>query len=143
MTRRTALRIGSLAKSSGVSRDTLRYYERGRLLPRALRCEGGFREYDTKVLHWVRFIKQAQAHGLTLKEIRDLVSHEADAGRQRCRYVRDLLARKVIELEARQRELDAFCGTLRDYLHMCDRALERRTEVECPVVENLGQAKAE
>jgi DNA-binding transcriptional MerR regulator len=77
-----------------------------------------------------------------LSEIRDLVSHESDAGRQRCRYVRALLARKLTELEARRRELDAFCGTLRDYLSMCDRALERRTEVECPVVENIGRARA-
>jgi len=142
VTRRAALRIGSLAKASGVSRDALRYYERRGLLPRAPRSEGGFREYDVKAVERVRFIKQAQAHGLTLGEIRDLVSHEADAGRRRCRYVRDLLARKLTELEARQRELDAFCGTLRDYLRMCDRALERRTEVECPVVENLGRAGA-
>jgi DNA-binding transcriptional MerR regulator len=140
MTSRT-LRIGELAAASGVTRDALRYYERQGLLPRSHRTAGGFREYDGAAVDRIRFIKQAQSHGLTLREIRDLVSHPSDAGRTRCRHVRDLLARKVALLETRRRELDAFCLTLREYLQMCDHALEGRAPVECPVVENLGQAK--
>lgn len=136
-----ALRIGELAAASGLTRDALRYYERQGLLPRARRTSGGFREYDGAAVDRVRFIKQAQAHGLTLREIRDLVSHQSDAGRTRCRHVRDLLARKLEQLEARRGELDAFCNTLHEYLAMCDRALEARTAVDCPVVENLGRRR--
>ncbi len=51
---------------------------------------GGFREYDDAAVDRVRSVKQAQAHGLTLREIRDLVSHQSDAWRTRCRHVRDL-----------------------------------------------------
>src|SRR5262249_21669397 len=122
-----ALRIGELAAASGLTRDALRYYERQGLLPRSRRTSGGFREYDGAAVDRVRFIKQAQAHGLTLREIRDLVSHQSDAGRTRCRHVRDLLARKLTQMEARRQELDAFCDTLRDYLRMCDQALQSRT----------------
>jgi len=135
------LRIGELAAASGLTRDALRYYERQGLLPRSRRTSGGFREYDGGAVDRVRFIKQAQAHGLTLREIRDLVSHQSDAGRTRCRHVRDLLAHKLEQLEGRRRELDAFCKTLQQYLEMCDRALEARTTVDCPVVENLGQLR--
>ena len=135
------LRIGELAAASGLTRDALRYYERQGLLPRSRRTSGGFREYDGGVIDRVRFIKQAQAHGLTLREIRDLVSHQSDAGRTRCRHVRDLLARKLKQLESKRRELDVFCETLQEYLAMCDRALEARTPVDCPVVENLGQRR--
>jgi DNA-binding transcriptional MerR regulator len=135
-----SLRIGELAAKSGLTRDALRYYERRGLLPRSRRTAGGFREYDATTLDRVRFVKQAQAHGLTLREIRDLVSHSSDAGRARCLYVRDLLARKVSDLDAKRRELDAFCQTLREYLEMCEQALDRRTEVECPVVENLSRS---
>jgi len=138
-----ALRIGELAAASGLTRDALRYYERQGLLPRSRRTSGGFREYDGAAVDRVRFIKQAQAHGLTLREIRDLVSHQSDAGRTRCRHVRDLLARKLTQMEARRQELDAFCDTLRDYLRMCDQALQSRTSVDCPVVENLKAAKRE
>ena len=135
------LRIGELATASGLTRDALRYYERQGLLPRSRRTSGGFREYDGRAVDRIRFIKQAQAHGLTLREIRDLVSHESDAGRTRCRHVRDLLAHKLEELEARRRELDAFCETLQRYLEMCNHALDARTAVNCPVVENLGQKR--
>ncbi|HEX6464116.1 MAG TPA: MerR family transcriptional regulator [Vicinamibacterales bacterium] len=133
------LRIGELAAASGLTRDALRYYERQGLLPRSRRTSGGFREYDRVAVDRIRFIKQAQAHGLTLREIRNLVSHQSDAGRTRCRHVRDLLARKLEQLEARRRELDAFCETLQRYLEMCDRALQTRTTADCPVVENLGE----
>jgi DNA-binding transcriptional MerR regulator len=135
------LRIGELAEASGLTRDALRYYERQGLLPQSRRSAGGFREYDGGAVDRIRFIKQAQAHGLTLREIRDLVSHQSDAGRKRCRHVRILLARKLEQLEARRRELDRFCTTLQQYLEMCDRALEARTAVDCPVVENLGQKR--
>ena len=135
------MRIGELATASGLTRDALRYYERQGLLPRSRRTAGGFREYDGGTVDRVRFIKQAQSHGLSLREIRDLVSHQSDAGRARCRHVRDLLAHKLEQLDARRRELDAFCTTLQQYLALCDRALEARTPVECPVVENLGQRR--
>jgi len=138
-----ALRIGELAAASGLTRDALRYYERQGLLPRSRRTSGGFREYDGTAVDRVRFIKQAQAHGLTLREIRDLVSHQSDAGRTRCRHVRDLLARKLTQLEARRQELDAFCDTLREYLLMCDQALHSRWSTECPVVENLKAPKGQ
>lgn len=136
------LRIGELAAASGLTRDALRYYERQGLLPRSGRTTGGFREYDGAAVDRIAFIKQAQSHGLTLREIRDLVNHQADNGRARCRHVRDLLARKLTHLDARRRELDAFCETLQEYLRMCDRALEARSGVECPVVENLGRTTA-
>lgn len=135
------MRIGELASVSGLTRDALRYYERQGLLPRSRRTVGGFREYDEGTVERVRFIKQAQAHGLTLREIRDLVSHQSDAGRTRCTHVRDLLARKLEQLEARRHELASFSNTLHQYLEMCNRALAARTPVDCPVVENLGQKR--
>lgn len=139
MNAKAALRIGELSAASAVSRDALRYYEKRGVLPRSRRSSGGFRQYDATSVDRIRFIKQAQSHGLTLSEIRDLVSHQSDAGRARCRHVRDLLAGKVAQMVARRCELDAFRRTLRRYLTMCDRALERSTDIECPVVENLGR----
>lgn len=141
MKRAASFRIGSLAVESGMTRDAIRYYERLGLLPPSPRSSGGFREYDPSTLARIRFIKQAQAHGLTLKEIRDLVSHQSDAGRDRCRHVRDLLAGKLSQMEARRAELASFCRTLRRYLKMCDLALETRGDSECPVVEKLGTTR--
>ena len=59
-------RIGEIAERTGVSVETLRYYEKRRLLNAPARTEGGFRVYSVAVVHQVKFIKQAQSLGLTL-----------------------------------------------------------------------------
>jgi DNA-binding transcriptional MerR regulator len=134
------MRIGELAAACGVTRDALRYYERQGLLPPSYRTAGGYREYDSASVERVRFVKEAQAHGLGLRDIRDLVNDPREAGSARCRHVRDVLARKLTQLEAQRRELEAACRTLGEYLEMCDRALDARPARPCPVVENLAQA---
>ncbi|MGH9409758.1 MAG: MerR family transcriptional regulator [Vicinamibacterales bacterium] len=127
-----------MAKASKLTPDAIRFYERRGLLPRPARSAGGFLQYDTATLDRLRFIKQAQAHGLTLREVRDLLGSQARAGRDRCRRVRDLVAKRLHDLDDQRRALDAFCATLRRYLTMCDRALAA-DPCDCPVVEDLGR----
>jgi DNA-binding transcriptional MerR regulator len=132
------LRIGDLAAACGVTRDTLRFYERQGLLPRPRRTPGGFREYDGASVERVRFVKQAQAQGLALRDIRALVDEPRDGRGARCRHVRDVLARKLAELEQQRRDLEAACRALSEYLDLCDRALDADPAKPCPVVENLA-----
>ena len=68
------LRIGEVARRTGVSTDTLRYYERLRLLPRSRRSSGGFRLFTAEHIARVRFIKQAQELGFSLEEIFSLAA---------------------------------------------------------------------
>lgn len=70
------VRIGELSARSGLSRDTLRYYERFGLLPKPPRASGGVRLYPLATLDHLRFIRRAQSVGLTLDEIRDLVTFQ-------------------------------------------------------------------
>jgi DNA-binding transcriptional MerR regulator len=95
------LRIGELSAQSGVTCDALRYYERVGLMPRARRTSGGFRMYPAGTLEHLRFIKQAQIHGLTLREIRELLGFQQRPGRERCRQVQRLLTRKLADVDAR------------------------------------------
>jgi DNA-binding transcriptional MerR regulator len=131
------LRIGDLAAACGITRDALRYYERQGLLTRPRRTSGGFREYEPAAIDRIRFIKQAQAQGLSIKEIRELTSYQEQPGRGRCKRVHDLLARKIQELEVRRRELDAFSASLRSYKAMCEQSLARQPDADCPVVDDL------
>lgn len=131
------LRIGELSAETGLSRDALRYYERQGLLTRPRRTSGGFREYDPTTVDRIRFIKQAQAQGLSIREIRELTSYQEQGSRGRCKRVRDLLGRKIQELDERRRELDAFSASLRAYLAMCDKTLAGKSDADCPVVEDL------
>ena len=135
-------RIGEIASHTGVSVETLRYYEKRRLLNAPPRTESGFRCYSGDVVHQVRFIKQAQSLGLTLGDIEQLI-----AGQQRrshpapCRNVRDLLTRRIIDIDARIKELRSFRRTLHDHLIACEEALAAATEPPCPTIQALDRPK--
>jgi DNA-binding transcriptional MerR regulator len=129
-------RIGEAAEMVGITPDAMRYYERLGVLPRAPRTAGGLRAYGDDVLARVRFIQQAQAMGLTLKDVKELVANEVRAGSQRCRRVRDLLKSRLADVDARLKEMQAFRRTLRVHLHECEQALDRERPV-CPVMVEL------
>jgi MerR family mercuric resistance operon transcriptional regulator len=105
------LQIGEVAKRAGVSIDTLRYYERVKLLPRPARTSGGFRLFKPEHIERIRFIKQAQDLGFSLEEIRGLL---ATGGAAECRKVRDLLERKLTELDDRLKAMKGFRRVLAD-----------------------------
>lgn len=139
MTTNGPYRIGELAARTGLTRDTLRYYERRGLIPPPKRSTGGYRVYSPSVLERLRFITQAQSVGLTLGEIGDLVRYQK-GGRARCRRVHDLLAARLADLEGKLAALHEFERTLRGYLQECERALGAEAEPECPVVAELERA---
>ena len=108
------LQIGEVAKRAGVSIDTLRYYERVKLLPRAGRSTGGFRLFAAEHVERVQFMKHAQELGFFLDEIRDLL---ATGGSRECRKVRDLLKRKLTEMDEQLKSLNVrveVCVLLRE-----------------------------
>lgn len=135
--------IGELAARSGLTPDTLRYYERLGLLAATRRTNGGFRVYPADTLDRLRFIKQAQRVGLTLNEIAALVGYQDQGGLRRCRQVLELLRTKLSDVEAKLRELDEFRQTLSHYLQECEDTLSdsgRATgtkDAQCPVLEDL------
>jgi DNA-binding transcriptional MerR regulator len=130
-------RISDVARRAGVTPDTIRYYERLGVLPHPPRTAGGLRTYGDDVLPRVRFIQQAQALGLTLKDVKELVANEGRGGEQRCRRVRDLLKNRLADVDTRITEMQAFRRTLRRHLSDCERALEHERPV-CPVMIELG-----
>jgi DNA-binding transcriptional MerR regulator len=98
------LKIGELAEAAGVSRDTLRYYERLGLLAPAARSEGGYRLYPEAAVRRVAFIRRAQALGLRLEEIRRILE-VMDEGARPCAHVRRALEEKLAEVEEKLKAL--------------------------------------
>jgi DNA-binding transcriptional MerR regulator len=132
------LRIGELASAAGVSTDAVRYYERLRILPRPARTQAGYRLYSSEDLERLRFIKQAKSLGLSLDEIRGLLPGRG-AGLSECRRVRDILALKVAELDAKILELRAFRKVLGAYLDECEEALAGKRGDCCPVLFEIAR----
>jgi len=132
------LRIGEVATRAGVSIDAVRYYERLKLMPRARRTSGGFRLFGPESIERVQFIKQAQELGLTLDEIKGLL---ATGGADECRRVRDLLSKRIEELDGKMKSMQAFRRTLARHLSACKRELETHGDSACCPVVASGKSK--
>ncbi|QQS34184.1 MAG: heavy metal-responsive transcriptional regulator [Acidobacteriota bacterium] len=128
----SSLQIGEIAARSGVSVDTVRYYERLKLVPPAPRSSSGYRIFSTKAIEQIRFIKQAQELGFSLDEIKGLLT---TGGAKECRQVRDLLRRKLCEMDEQIKKLKAFRKILAGHLYDCDDEFERKgQDAQCPVL---------
>ena len=98
------MRIGELARRSGIASTALRYYEKAGLLPQPQRTPSGYRTYDAGALQRLAFIRAAQAVGLSLPEIREVIAIR-DGGTAPCSHVVGLMERRRAEVRARIREL--------------------------------------
>jgi DNA-binding transcriptional MerR regulator len=94
------MRIGQLAGLVGVTTKTIRYYETIGLLPAADRTPSGYRDYDADVLDRLRFIRDAQATGLSLTEIHSILELK-DQGERTCEHTRSLLHRQIDDIDDR------------------------------------------
>ena len=131
------LKIGKLAALSEVSVDTLRYYEREKLIDPADRSESGYRLYDKDSVRRIHFIKQAQQCGFTLAEIRELlILRSRDAAC--CGDVRKRAIEKKLQLEHKIRAMKSMSQAL-DHL-IADCANEAHPVEECTILAAFDQA---
>ena len=98
------MRIGVVAVRAGVPPKTIRFWEDQRLVPPPGRTPAGYRDYDPAVLDRLAFIRHAQAAGLTLQAISQVLEIR-DGGQPPCVHVTDLIARRLAEVDARLAEL--------------------------------------
>lgn len=122
------MRIGELARLTGTSPRTLRFYEDAGVLAPSGRSDGGYREYGQEAAERLDFVRRGQAAGLTLAQIRE-VMEVRDGGSAPCRHVRDLLDRRLVDLDRQLADLQQLRRTvagLRDAARQAD-------PVECSV----------
>ena len=101
--------------SAGVHVQTIRFYERRGLLPPPPRLSGGYRDYRADMVLLVQFIKQVQAHGYALEEIRELLAL-AEHGTHVAETARDSAKKKVQQEGAADRgEIARLCA-IHDWL---------------------------
>ena len=98
------MKIGDIADATGVSTKTIRYYESIGVLPPADRTPNGYRNYDDSAVERLRFVRDAQATGLTLTEIASILDLR-EQGAPTCEHVTRLLATHLDDLDRRIAEL--------------------------------------
>jgi DNA-binding transcriptional MerR regulator len=110
------LKIGDLARLTGVPIKTIRYYEQRGLLEPGYRTEAGYRIFGPEEVARLRFIKRAKLLGLKLEEIRELVGLAADCNEgEIVPHLEDVLSAKLEEVERNIAELAAFRENLLYY----------------------------
>jgi MerR family copper efflux transcriptional regulator len=105
------MQIGELAKQAGVNVQTIRFYERKKLLPAPKRKPSGYRVYSEEDLHRLRFIRQAKSLGFSLDEIREILDMRARGGCP-CDRVLSLGKQHLREIQQKIRQLKRFAKEL-------------------------------
>lgn len=125
--------IGRLAKAVGVNVQTVRYYERLNLLGPRVRKPSGYRLYGSEEERRLRFIKNAQALGFTLREISELLNLRVSSA-ARCGDMQRRAQAKLGQVEAKVRDLRDLAGALRNLIVSCEAG---RSTDHCPILESL------
>ncbi len=117
----TRMTIGWVARRAGVGVETVRFYERRGLIDRPPRPREGFREYDETAVERIRFIKQAQEMGFSLREAAEFLALRADPAAD-CGDVHARARTKLADVERRIAQLERLREALRTLLRRCPRS---------------------
>ena len=126
------MKIGEASAASAVSQRMIRHYEKIGLMPRAARRESGYRDYDERDVHTLRFIGRARDLGFGIDEIRQLLALWHDRGRSSA-DVKALALARAAELRRKARELDSMRRSLERLAAGC----HGDGRPDCPILEDL------
>jgi DNA-binding transcriptional MerR regulator len=127
------MRIGEVAAALDISVDTLRYYEKIKLIPRVRRTGAGVRLYSEKDLSRLRFIRRAQTTGFSLEEIAQLLRFRENP-QQAKSQVRGLAHHKLEQIEQHLAELMTLRDELRLLLNLCSDDPD-----SCPILDRFDE----
>lgn len=128
------LTIGKLGEETGVSADTLRYYEKMKLLKAQGRSRAGYRLYDPETVSVVRFIRGAKALNFTLEEIRQLLAINT-SDRSTCAEMVKHTENKIAEAETKILELKEIKRILTQLVKTCPGG-NAPTDA-CPILDHI------
>ena len=126
------MKIGGISDASGVSQRMIRHYEKIGLIPRAARRDSGYRDYDQRDLHTLRFIGRARDMGFPIEEIRTLLALWHDRDRSSAE-VKKLALSRAAELRERIAVLEDMCRTLEHLAKSC----HGDDRPDCPILDEL------
>ena len=126
------LTIGKVAQRVGIRPSAIRYYEAQGVLQPAVRVANGYRAYTDEAVKMLIFVKRAQSLGITLKEIKPLLSLVA-RGQEPCSHVKEAARRHLSEVNDKIRELQLIRDDLRSLLRR--KAVRRNEDEICPIIE--------
>lgn len=134
MTSMNQLTIGKLASAAGVGIETVRYYQRRKLLPVPGAPDRAFRTYGPELADRIRFIKRAQELGFSLEQIATLLQLEDGSDRQ---AIREMAADKLAHIRAKIADLAKMEAVLSHLIQECEASGQ---STPCPIIAALAAA---
>lgn len=135
------VQIGKVARTTGLSVDTIRFYEKEGLLREPERSEGGFRLYSARDIENLHFIHKAQELGFSLADIRELLLVQ-DERTEACTHVRDVIQSRLGAVRGKIQDLKRLEHHLTQALSKCEHALgdgkAGTAHEQCPVLEEIA-----
>lgn len=127
------MNIGEASRRTGVSQRMIRHYENIGLVPKAIRRDSGYRDYDERDIHRLRFIRRARDLGFPIDEIGKLLALWHDRTRASA-DVKALAMARAEELKSKERELRAMRRSLEELARHC----HGDARPDCPILEDLA-----
>ena len=127
------MNIGQASKQSGVSQRMIRHYEGTGLIPKAARRDSGYRDYDDKDVHTLRFIRRARDLGFPIEEIGKLLALWQDRSRASA-DVKALATARAEELKRKELEIKEMRRSLEQLAKHC----HGDGRPDCPILEDLA-----
>ena len=128
-------RIGDIARQTGLSQDTLRYYEKQGLIQAHSRSESNYRLYDEQTLTQLSFIQRAKAAGFSLNDIHNLLTVNTERDQRSCAEVKDFTLARLSDIDQKIEELKTMRETLLALSDSCDGGPESATA--CNILKSL------
>lgn len=128
------MKIGELSREAGVSIDTVRYYERRGLIPKAERTRSGYRRYSTDDMRRLKFIRHAKELGFTLDEIGQLLSIRSEGSD--CASIKAVAEAKARDIESRIKKMTRMKRLLLKLARQCD---AKDNLAPCPILRTLEE----
>lgn len=126
------MNIGNASKQSGVSQRMIRHYEGIGLIAKAARRDSGYRDYDDKDVHTLRFIRRARDLGFPIEDIGKLLALWQDRSRASA-DVKALATARAEELKRKEREIHAMRRALENLARDC----HGDDRPDCPILHDL------
>jgi len=132
------LKVGEIAKIVGINVETLRYYEKIKIMPEPKRKQSNYRVYDNFDVQRLLFIKRGKELGFTLKEIKELLELKIESTAT-CGDVKHLSEHKLKDVNERIADLTKIKKVLEKLINQCIN--EEITSKECPILETIEMNK--
>jgi len=127
------LNIGQVAKQTGVTVETVRFYEKHGLIAAPQRSDSGYRQYPPETVKRVQFIQHAKEVGFTLKDIGELLALRREPGTT-CTDIKLHATQKIEEVDQKIQDLKRIRDALGRMIMKCS---GRGTLSQCPILEEL------